>query len=382
MKNRQRFTLFVLLLPLSIIAQNPATLQLRLDSLLTAAGYPGVTCAVVTEDGTVYDYASGYADVENEIKMKPGDRMFSGSTGKTFVSAIAMQLIDEDKLDPEDLVYPYFEGNEWFTRIPNHATMKVRHLLNHTSGLPRYAFKPGFWEEFNKDRMRSFKPEEILAYVLDDEPVHAAGEGWGYSDTGYIVLGMIIEKICNDSYYSQLEKRILKPYKLHGISPSLSREFDRLVPGYTGENVPPFNLPGKTVVDGKYIFNPQFEWTGGGLVTSAADNARWIKMLYEGKVFSEESLKALTSPVDFRTGQPAEFGYGYGVFVYRLPQGKALGHSGFFFGYETVMLYFPETKTAIAVQTNNDQTAGKMKMPLMQFVVELVSPRAKGQRPK
>lgn len=362
-----------LLLALPIWAQSESVLQSRLDSLSVLHGYPGVTCSMIFADGRQVNLASGYADLELKIPMKPTDRMFSGSTGKTFVSAIAMQLIDEGKLDPETYARTYFEDEAWFSKIPNQADMQVKHLLTHTSGLPRYAFKSEYWEVFNQDRMRNYPPQELLTFVMDEGPLHPVGEAWAYSDTGYLIIGLILEKICGKPYFDILRERILKPFHLDGITPSQGREFKDLVNGYTGDHISPYDLPPKTVVDGKYIFNPEFEYTGGGVVTSAPDLARWTKMLYEGEIFSAERLKELLSPVDFTTGQPAEYGYGYGVFVYQTPMGKAYGHTGFFFGYETAMLYFPNEKVTIVLQVNADSTAGKMKVPILRFVNEFLS---------
>jgi len=219
--------------------------------------------------------------------------------------------------------------------------------------------------------MRHYPPAELLSFVAGDDPVHDPGEGWGYSDTGYLIIGLIIERITGEPYYDVLVKRILEPLKLTLTTPSTSRTFPGLVQGYTGDHVPPYDLPPLVIEDGKYIFNPDFEYTGGGVVTSSVDLARWTKMLYEGKIFSGDRLKELLSPVDFRTGKAAESGYGFGVFVYRTPHGPAWGHSGFFFGYQTEMLYLPDIKCSIALQVNADQTSGMIKMPPLNIVMHI-----------
>ena len=359
------FTLF----GLQTQSQIQEKLQFVLDSLCLEAGYPGSVMTIILPKGEEIRMAYGMADMEKQIPMPLDGRMFSGSTGKTFVSAIVMQLIDEGKLDVDRYAKSYFQGEAWFDSLPNSGTMKIRHLLNHTSGLPRYVFKPEYWETFNKDRMRHYPPEELLAFVAGDDPVHDPGEGWGYSDTGYLIIGLIIEKTTGKPYYDVLVDRILEPFKLSLTTPSTSRTFKGLVQGYTGDHVPPYNLPPKVIEDGKYIFNPDFEYTGGGVVTSSVDLARWTKMLYEGKIFSGARLEELLSPMDFRTGKPAESGYGFGVFVYQTPHGAAWGHGGFFFGYQTEMLYLPDIKCSIAFQVNTDQTSGMIKMPPLNIVM-------------
>ena len=284
-------------------------IQNKLDSLKNISGFPGATFAIVLDDGTLLSFATGVSDIENNISMKPSDRMFSGSAGKTFVASIIMQLCDNKKLDLDDKVSDYIGDKEWFHRIPNHKELTIRMLMNHTSGLERYEFKPEFTAELIKTPDKVWIPEELLAFIFDDEPLFKAGEGWAYSDTDYIIIGMIIEKLCNNSYYNELKNRILNPFGLKNTSPSNKRILEGLIPGYTGDGEPPFNLPGKVLVDGEYPINPQFEWTGGGLITTSNDFALWAKNLYEGKVFSEEKLKEMLSAVNYRTGKPDETGY-------------------------------------------------------------------------
>ena len=356
---------FLLLVPFqSSIAQDNQfreEVRAKLDSLHESMGFPGATLAFVLDGGSTYEFAAGMADLEANIKMRPSDRMFTGSQGKTFVSAIALQLVDEGRLKLDEPVRSYFGKEDWYIRLANHADITVRHLMNHTGGLPRYVFKELFWEEVLSNPDRVWKPEALLAYILDDPPVHPTGEGWAYSDTDYIVLGMIIEKICNNSYYNELEKRILKPHKLKNTIPSDSRVLPGLIPGYTGDNTPPFNLPGKPLVNGKYAINPQFEWTGGGLISTSLDLARWAKIVYEGNVFSKQMLEEMLKPVDFRTGQPASAGYGLGVFVFDTEHGFIYGHSGIFPGYQTDMLYITSIQCGMAIQINADQFSGKLR---------------------
>ncbi len=189
-------------------------IQAKLDSLQQEKKFPGATVGIVLEDGTEIVLASGWADIENKIPMKPLDRMFSGSAGKTFVAAVALQLVQEGKLDLEEKVSTYLGKEPWFTRLPNHKDLTVRMIMQHTGGLPRYVFKETFVDQLLESTDKIWKPEELLGFVFDDTPVNEAGKGWSYSDTDYIVLGMIIEKITKNTFYSELDKRILDPFGL------------------------------------------------------------------------------------------------------------------------------------------------------------------------
>jgi D-alanyl-D-alanine carboxypeptidase len=121
------------------------------------------------------------------------------------------------------------------------------------------------------------------------------------------------------------------------------------------------------IKDGKFAVNPQFEWTGGGLAVTATDLARWAKVLYEGKVLDGALMKELLAGVPARLGPETK--YGLGVIIRPTALGTTYGHSGFMPGYQTDMMYFPELKTAIAVQVNSSAPRSTGR-PLSRFVTE------------
>ncbi|MFC1564382.1 serine hydrolase domain-containing protein [candidate division KSB1 bacterium] len=351
-----------------------SAVQTKLDEICQRSGFPGATLGIVLENGTQFEFATGLADEEKNIPMTPSDRMFTGSQGKTFVAALMMQLLDEKKLNLDDRISKYLGDEEWFSRIPNHDVLTIRMLMHHTGGLPRYVFKQEFINNLTTIPDKAYKPEELLAFIFDDPPMHEPDNGWAYSDTDYIIIGMIIEKICGNSYYSELDKRILKPFKLKDTIPSDRKALPGLIPGYTADKAAPFFLPEKVQVDGELVLNPQFEWCGGGLITTGRDLARWAKLLYEAKVFSQESLNEMLKPVGFSSGKPAETGYGLGVFILDTPSGKVYGHHGVFPGYETAMFYLPEEKIGIALQINADSSSGKLDKQIIQYLFEEIIP--------
>jgi D-alanyl-D-alanine carboxypeptidase len=143
-----------------------------------------------------------------------------------------------------------------------------------------------------------------------------------------------------------------------------------LAAGYTGKE--PFYFPRKVLVDGKYVVNPQFEWTGGGLVTTSLDLARWAKMLYEGKVINAASLEKMLQPVDTHTEKPNNFGYGLGVQVWESDAGVIYGHGGIFPGYQSQMEYLPGYKFSIALQVNTDRTVSEQAKYLHKHVSRFI----------
>ena len=335
-----------------------AILQNDLDSIIQSEGRPGATLAVVMPDGQLISLATGYADVEEKQEMPIGGQMFTGSSGKTFFSAVALLLAEEGRISLDEKVAKYFEQEEWFGKIPNANDLTIRSLMNHTSGLPRYIFQESFLAEIKKKPMRNFSPVERLSYIFNMEAVHEVGKGWGYSDTNYILLGMILEKAAGKSVYEMVQESILDPFLLRNTYPSTQRELSGLIPGYIGENNF-FDLPKKTIEKGKYVMNPQFEWTGGGYVTNAEDMAFWMKWLHDEKLLSEKIYKELIGPVDFKNGQPATSGYGLGTFVWETDIGVFYGHAGIMPGHLTQVEYSKENKYAIAFQVNTDEGLGR-----------------------
>src|SRR5204862_7246822 len=121
--------------------------------------------------------------------LAPDDLMCAGSTGKTFVAAVVLQLVQEGKLHLADFAGDYLGAEPWFEHLPNAAELTLENLLDHRSGLPRYEFQPEFARDLNAQPECVWKPADLLAYVLEHEPENAANAGFAYADTNYIVLG-------------------------------------------------------------------------------------------------------------------------------------------------------------------------------------------------
>jgi D-alanyl-D-alanine carboxypeptidase len=377
---RKTLILFVLVsLLLSVTAQAQKSvadsaalrtaLQRKLDEWHKAGSFPGATLGVVLANGESFGLAVGFSDREKKTPMKPNDRMLAGSVGKTFAAATALQLIKEGKIALDDRVEKYLGSEKWFSRLPNAKELTVRQLMNHTSGLVRYEFKEQFTKDLTANPEKVWKPAELVAYLLDEKAPFAAGQGWDYSDTNYIVLGMIIEKVTGKNFYDEATRRLLKPLKLTDTIPQDGPKLKGVVQGYAGPNNP-FGGTDAMIVNGKFAINPQFEWTGGGYASTAQDLARWAKMIYEGKAFAPELLPQILDGVAApMLGRETK--YGLGVIIRKTVAGTTYGHSGFFPGYMTDMMYFPEHKVALALQVNTSvgRSLGK---PLGRVLVELI----------
>lgn len=344
-------------------------LQLKLEEWHKAGNFPGATFGVVLSNGESFGFAVGYSDREAKTPMKPTDRMLAGSVGKTFAAATALQLVKEGKIGLDDKIEKYLGREPWFARLPNAKDITVRQLMNHTSGLVRYEFKDKFTKDLTANPDKVWKPAELVAYLLDEKAPFEAGKGWDYSDTNYIVLGMIIEKVTGRKFYDEANRRVIKPLKLTDTIPQDGPRLPGVVQGYAGPNNP-FGGTDAMIVNGKFAINPQFEWTGGGYVSTAHDLARWAKMFYEGEAFSADLLPQVIDGVAApMLGRETK--YGLCAIIRQTTAGVSYGHSGFFPGYMTDMMYFPEHKIAVAVQVNTSvgRSLGK---PLSRVLVEMM----------
>ncbi len=327
-----------------------------LETIVAREGLPGAVAAFWMGDCPVTVASAGFADVERRVPMGPDARFLSGSIGKSFVAALVLDLVHDGRLSLDDKIEKWLGTAPWFERLPNAHDVTVRMLLNHGSGIPDYVFSPRFvWAAVRKryfgDPFVPFSPEQVIDLVLDRAPLFPAGQGYKYSDTGYILLGLVIERATGRRYYDLLRERILGPLGLELTSPADRIDIPGLASGYHRRMSP---LPSKVAESGVLRFHPGTEWTGGGLATNPRDLAVWARTLYEGRAFDWPYLALLDSSPNPLHSKVAR-AYGIGFFVFATRHGAAYGHSGWFPGYRGSMLYFPTAHLAMAFQTNTDR---------------------------
>ena len=331
--------------------------QQELNMLHKQYRFPGATAAYILPDGTVEAFAVGMADLELKVPMAPDSRMLAASTGKTFVAAEVLALAQEGVLDLDDPLSEWLGGHDWFSRLPNGNAVSLRQLLTHSSGIPDHVTTESFKKLFRENRNRGgapLSPEELISCVLDLPALFRPGKGWNYSDTGYILLGMVVEKAAGKDYYEETGLRFIRPLRLTLTSASDRRALPGLAAGYLSKKNT-LGLPAKTTLrPGLMAWHPGVEWTGGGLVSNPKDLVVWAKALYEGNAINGPYLPALLESVPVSKDDPGTR-YGMGVAVHeRGPMGKSYGHSGWIPGYCSCMRYYPGSKTAVAFQINTD----------------------------
>lgn len=337
------------------LGETERLLQARLDSLTDNRIVPGATLSVRFGDGTNISLASGLADVEKEIPMKPDDIMLSGSVGKTYVAAVILKLYEQRLLDLRAKAISCLEDTVWFLKVRNAPDITIEMLLNHTAGIPEYVYHKELWEAIKENPDKEWSVEERLSYIINEPATNPPGEGWAYADSHYLILGLIIEKVTGRSYYEVLDELVLGPFNLNHTFHSDRRSIPGLIPGYTNLT-DEFQLPHKVLNDNKYAFNPQLEWTGGGLASTVSDLTLWACQLYGGSVLKPETKKLMLTPVPYETTLFEDAGYGLGCFIAETDMLTYYGHTGFAPGYITYVQYLPDYNIAFALQVNDDSS--------------------------
>ena len=364
--------LLALVAPAGALAQ--ADLADRVNEVLDrhTDAAPGISVAVIDKAGELHTFTRGLARKDPATPMTPESRMFSGSIGKTYCAAVLLQLVDESEIGLDDNLSEYLGDEDWFDRLPNATTITIRQLARHQSGIPEHVWLPEFTASLKAEPTKHREPAELVSFVLDAEPLFPAGEGWSYADTNYILLGMAIEAATGQRYEDLLQARVLGPLGLGDTIPSSQPELPGLVSGYTalGEM---FGLPEEVSAAGVYAINPQFEWTGGGIVSTTSDLARFMHEFCAGEVIPEAQRQAA------RDAAPAQLwpgsSYGIGLIRRPTPSGEMLGHTGIFPGYLSSAWHV--AGATFAVQLNSDGPAAGRGLELL--TLELAQALAAGE---
>lgn len=351
----QIFLLLIFILTSIISAFDVNSIDFKNELLAIYDEYdiPGATAAFILPNGSVGTAAVGMSDIEYDIPMSNDSRMLAASIGKSFIGATFLALEIENKLDLDDLASKYLRDYPWFSRIANSDSIKLRHLLRHTSGIQNHvesdAFAKALHNSYRANKI--IPPEELIAFILDKEPLFKAGAGWHYSDTGYLLLGLIIKEICDRNFYDEISDRFLNELNLVHTIPSNVINISKLASGYLAEDNQ-FGLPVKTTTQPNIMaWNPGIENAGGGFASNPEDLVVWAKKLYEGEAISGNYLDDLLNAYPITDGSS----YGISVAIHQSEQfGPSYGHGGWIPGYCSSMRYYPDHKIAIAFQINTD----------------------------
>ncbi|WP_260474114.1 serine hydrolase [Streptomyces sp. WAC 04229] len=304
-----------------------ARLRAVLQRITTVDGAPGALAEVRTGRGGGTVLTSGVADVQSRTPVRGDSRFRLGSMTKPFVATVLLQLAGERRVRLDAPVERYLPGV-----VRGHGNdgraITVRQLLQHTSGLPDFLqyLRP---QEIVADPLARRDTRDLLDIALAHPPTFEPGTGWRYSNTGYLVIGMIIEKVTGRSYGDEIRRRVIRPLRLH----------DTFAPGdasgIPGPHPRGYARPGPDapLVDVTAV-SPTIGGAAGELISSASDVNRFMAALLHGALLRPAQQREMmrTRPTGGSDGRA----YGLGLESSPLPCGGLYwGHTGDFLGYET-----------------------------------------------
>ena len=294
---------------------------------------PGLALAVMRDGQVIKAKGYGLSNIELNTPVSPQTIFQSGSMGKQFTATGIMMLVEEGKVGLDDKVAKYFPGapESW-------NTFTVRNLLTHTSGIKEYTGK-------DFDYRRDYTEEDLLKMAQAQPFDFAPGDKWSYSNTGYMLLGMLIHKVTGKFYGDFLQERIFKP---------LGMTTTRII---SEEDIVPNRAAGyrlvKGVVKNQEWVNPTLNTTAdGSLYFTVLDLAKWDAALYTEKLIKRTSLDQMWTPVKLNDGKT--YPYGFGWRVAEMNGHRLIEHGGSWQGFTAGISRYVDDKLTVVALTNLD----------------------------
>jgi len=343
----------------AVIAQNKNTAEF--DKILSSqfkADAPGCAALVMKKGEVVYRKAFGKANLELNVPMQPGMIFRIGSITKQFTAVAILQLEEQGKLALQD------EITKFIPDYPTHGyKITVEHLLTHSSGIKDYT---GMKEWTDEMKSKDMTPKEIVDFFKDQPMDFEPGTKYQYDNSGYILLGYIIEKASGETYENYLMKHILKPLGLEHTSYEHSKDIVKnRVEGYSKAD--------SGYINSSYLSMTQ-PYAAGSLLSTVDDLYTWTKGVRSGRIIKPGTFAKAVVPYKLKDGSTA--GYGYGLEIGEIFGSQAIWHNGGINGFLTMGIYMPAEDIFVAVFSNcdgnsPDNAAFKMaalaagKMPVM-----------------
>lgn len=305
-------------------------------------GYPGIL-AKTYESGKTWSYAVGIADLRTKKPMQTDFRFRIGSVTKTFTATVLLQLAGENRLNLDDSIEKWLPGVIQGNGYDGNQ-ITIRQILNHTSGIAEYSRS----KDFNlMDTKKTYMADELVKMGISLPPDFTPGKGWSYSNTGYVLLGILIEKVTGNSYAEEIEDRIIEPLEL---SNTFLPGNSTIIPG-TKHPRGYIQLDGESELKDVTYYNPSMGLSAGEMISTADDLNKFFSYLLGGKLLKEQQLKQMLTTVP--TGIEGIDGYGLGIYETKLPNGVQIwGHTGGIPGFDTFAGGTHGGKHTLAVSLN------------------------------
>jgi D-alanyl-D-alanine carboxypeptidase len=321
----------------------PITLR-HLSQRIVAAGAPGALVAVRDARRT-RAAAAGYADLVPKRPMRADDRFRIGSVTKTFLATVVLQLAREGRLALDDPLERWLPG-----LVPDGRAIKIRHLLSHRSGIYSYTEDGRFVARLRTGSGNGWVPRELIGLATSHKPLFEPGTRWSYSNTNYVLIGMIAEAVTGRKIDEEVRRRIIAPLGLrHTDLPATSALPVPYARGYLSDGSELRRSSGAHPPDATDL-GVAWARPAGAMTSTAGDLARFYAALLGGKLLRRDLLAAMEKTVDTHEGQGER--YGLGLASARVHCGSVWGHIGVFPGYTTLILSSRHGRRQVVAMAN------------------------------
>ncbi len=342
----------------------------KLDRLLAVTmeqnGIPGAVAGVWVPGKGTWVKAAGKADVKTAEDVKDNYRFRIGSITKPFSVTVILQLVEEGKLGLENKLDKYIKGFKYGDKIT------IRQLCNHTSGVFAYDDAPGFLEASISEPHRNWSPDELIDLARTGEPSFPPGQGWKYSNSNTVLLGVIAEQVTGNDLATEIKSRVAQPLGLSATFLPKGSEIGKpRSQGYV-QWAGRWGKPDTDALDDVTSWNTSWAWAAGAMVSSLEDLHVFAKALATGdKLLSKDMQKERLRWVKVPGAEALDCRYGLGIFA----MGDLLGHDGMVWGYNSAVYYYPEEDATFAILFNRgmDQKDGQWVSPADPFAMGAAS---------
>jgi D-alanyl-D-alanine carboxypeptidase len=333
----------------SLVNSSSSKYQQLLDEI-KSSGVPGIQMSIQNKTDGMWLGTSGKVDLKTSTDLNSCNHTRVGSTAKTFTATTIFLLKEEGKLNLDDKITEYLSAGD-IKGIENAEKATIRQLLQHSSGIYNYIQNLKFQTGSLNDLIKVWTPNELLDYARGKKAYFSPGEDVLYSNTNYILLGMIISNIEGKPFYEVFEEKIFEPLSLRSTQFAASDPVpDGIIRGYVDFYS---NL---NVINATYYSGWDYYTADGGLISNAYDLNVFMTALVNGEIISQPSLDEMIIWQKPKEEDPEFFpiSYGLGIFKMETEWGEAYFHSGDAIGYYACMTYFPDSETTICWAVNGN----------------------------
>jgi CubicO group peptidase (beta-lactamase class C family) len=328
-----------------VSASDDAKVSEKVDAYVAAEmraeKIPGLALAIVRDGRTIKSLGYGLANLELDVPVKPETIFQTGSVGKQFTATAVMMLVDGGKIHLDDPIRKYLPGSP--------ATWKnitVRNLLTHTSGIHDYETESLKKKGTAFINLRNDYTEDELFRKFSGLPLDfPPGSKWNYSNSGYVILGILIHKVTGQFYGDVLQERIFRPL---GMTSTRIISEDDIIPNRAAG----YRLVNGEIKNQEWVSPTLNTAADGALYTDVVDMAKWDAALYTEKLLKKGSLNQMWTPVRLNDGKTA--GYGFGWDVTSVNGHRLIEHGGAWQGFTTQISRYVDDKFTVIVLTNLD----------------------------